>query len=464
MNYLLQKVSQNNKQIRLALLGLVLLLLPFELYPRVEFHGIAIRLSQVVGVALIAFCLPIIWQKRHDWLKNPWVLFTLFILVSTLSALFALSRTRGLLVTTFYTFDFVLAYAVTQTFSVRFSEIYKKIIFGVGLLVVAFCTFQFMGDTLGIANSYTLLDIRYTKLIFGFARVQGFSLEPLYLANYLFIPLCLSLVSFIFSYKKTPAILSFIFITTIWLTVARGAYVGALAVLLGSGLLMIYLKKWRELAVTTAIAAASVMLALGMIRLSGSFARQVPADTVVPANLQTTIPQEGIDAGGNTTRLIEHTTSFASETSVQDRKQSWRVAINLFAARPLLGVGPGNFGRYVVQVYPKQFVDTNQITNNETLELLAEVGLLGFALIAIFAIWLFFKALQFSIRRNTKPTNTWFFATGFMLIAFIIQWQTFSTLYVTHIWVMIGIFIGVVTHAHSKASEISSTSTKKLSK
>lgn len=450
MSQLLAIIANNNTRIKVFLLSALLFLLPFELYPRLSFHGIAIRLSQVVGVLLIVFCLPILYQKRREWLHSPWVPLVLFIIISAISSIFAISKTKGFMVTSFYAFDFILAYVVAQTFDIKKSQLFQKIIYVSGLCVVVFCIWQFVGDTLGVSNSFTLLNIRYTKLVFGFARVQGFSLEPLYLANYLFIPASLALVSYIFTRKKWLVVLASLFLLVIWLTVARGAYVGILAVLVGTAGLAICLKKWRQLAVIILVTILSLACAFLAIRLSGNFARQLPTNTSIPTNLQTTIPQQGIDANGNTSRLIEHTTDFSSETSVQDRKQSWQTALKLAQAKPLLGVGPGNFGRYVVQAYPAIFVDINQIANNETFELLAEVGVLGFTLIVVFCGLLVWSALKYKVRRNTEATNIWFFATAFMLVAFVIQWQTFSTLYVTHIWVIIGIFTGLVVKTKQK--------------
>lgn len=447
MKEAIQNITSNSTRIRYILLCLLLLLLPFELYPRAELFSISIRLSQVVGLLLIVFCLPLIIKNWRDWLSNPWALLALFVLASTISAVLALNKTKGLLVTSFYAFDFILAYAVAQTFSLRHSAVFKKIIFGIGLVVAAFCLYQLIGDTLGLSNNYTLLNVRYTKLIFGFPRVQGFSLEPLYLANYLFIPFCLSIASYVFSNKKSEAILASIFLTTIWITVARGAYLGVFAVLIILGAVLICQKKWRQLGVALGIVVVSLVLAFGMIRASGMFAKQIPSSTNVPSNLQTNIPQQGIDAQGNTERLLEHTTDFTSETSVNDRLQSSKTAIVLVQSNPILGVGPGNFGRYVVKAYPTIFVDPNQIANNETLEILAEVGILGFALLATFALTLLWRGLHFSVKQNSKEANIWFFATAAMLVAFVIQWQTFSTLYVTHIWVMIGVYMAVLSQS-----------------
>jgi len=443
-NTFLKLYRADTSRAQLALLCLLLVLLPFELYPRAELFNISIRLSQVVGLLLIFFSIPMIIKNRRDWFSNPWLQLGLFVLVSAASAMFAISRAKGLLVTGFVAFDFVLAYTVAQTFLLRDSELFKKLILALGLVVAAFCLYQFVGDTLGLGSGYTLLDIRYTKLVFGFPRVQGFSLEPLYLASYLLIPFCLALVSYIFSEKKYQAVLAFVFLSVIWLTVARGAFLAVLTILFGLAVLMVWQRRWRALIVTVFICGASLSVVFGMIWASGNFAKQLPADFVAPGSIQTNIPKTGINAQGNTERLLDHTTDFSSESSVTDRVLSAKAAILTAQSNPLIGVGPGNFGRYVVKTYPDKFVDTNQIANNEPLEILAEEGIIGLSLILIFVSILIWRGLHFRIKPNTKEANIWFFATAAMLVGFVVQWQTFSTLYVTHIWVIIGIYLAVL--------------------
>lgn len=77
------------------------------------------------------------------------------------------------------------------------------------------------------------------------------------------------------------------------------------------------------------------------------------------------------------------------------------------------------------------------IVNNETLELLSETGVIGLAAFLLFLIVLF--------RENTdhhaddaEPIRTACIAA---LLGMLAQYQTFSTLYIMHVWFTIGLLL-----------------------
>lgn len=423
------------------LLAVVLLLLPFELVPRFELFGATIRLSQLAALILIAINVPSLWRQKSQWLHTPWLWLSLFVIFSAVSSLFAVSTKKAVMSTSFYAFDFVLAYVVAKCFDAKYSSLYKKIVFSISLIVVIFCIYQFVGDTLGLSTNLTLISDKYSKLIFGFPRIRGLAIEPLYLANYLLIPLGLSLSLVYFKAYKYSYILSAVFLTSIWLTVARGAYLAAGVMLLVLTALMFWHKMFKEFLVLAGVVLLSILLSFSLIWASGRFAKQLPVEKATQTEFDTTIPTEGITAEGNTDRLLEHTTDFSSETSFTDRAKTAKTALELSKQYPLLGVGPGNFGRYVVKTYPQTFTDINQIANNEPLEILSEVGILGLLSIAGFAACCVIYSWRYKFKQHDIENNIWFLATSLILVGFVVQWQTFSTLYVTHIWVMIGIFL-----------------------
>ena len=437
-------------KIRTLLVGIIFLLLPFELYPHVNIQNVTIRMSQVAGFILIITCLPTIFENWRDWLKKPWLLLGVFIVASGVSSLFAISKYRGLQVTAFYAFDFLLAYAFMLSFDLKYSKVYKNIIIISGLVVAAFCLYQFFGDSFGILNKYTLLLSRYTKEIFGFPRIQGFSLEPLYLASYLFIPLSLTLSLYIFTKKKYMLFISGLFSLLILLTVARGAYFALLGIVVFAIFILAKKHQYIEIIYVLATGLISILAMLGLVSLSGSIGSHNLKTTIVNQNSEPNLPDQTVNSSGNANRLIHHIDSFGSDQSFADRVRTARVATTLGINHPILGVGPGNFGRYVVEKYPNNYSDTNQIVNNEPAEIFAETGLIGLILFIIFIIWLASQIIKYDLNKNKKENNMWFFATSFMLLAFAIQWQTFSTLYITHIWVMIGIFIYLVSNSKFK--------------
>lgn len=434
-------LSQEIKNPRVLLMVILLLFLPFGLYPSFEAFGATVRLSQLAGLALIGVLLPDIWRKRRDWLRLPWVLLLLFTAVSVLSSFWATSRAEGFITTSFYAFVFMLAYVVSKTFSLKDSELYKGVVYGSGIFIVAFCVFQFIGDSVGVGQSYTLLLKPYTKEIFGFPRIQGFSLEPLYLANFLLIPFSLGLAEYVFSRKKAALILTSIFFVTIILTIARGAYLSVAAIILICLAALVFKRQYRRFWTVLAMAIAGVVVSAGIIISSGAITRSQITQTIVPENSRPNLPTQEVSPEGNARRLANHVESFSSDMSYQDRIKTLRKALQLGVESPVFGVGPGNFGPYVVANAPADYVDSAQVVNNEPAELLAETGVVGLLLVLSFAIYLARSAVMRSYKSYGQDSNIWFYGTSLMLLGFAVQWQTFSTLYITHIWVMIGIFL-----------------------
>ncbi len=434
----------HKNKVSIFLLALILFLLPFELIPRFEIYGATVRLSQLAALALVIINYKTIWLNRNELIKNPWIWLVVFIIVSTISSLFAISTKKAFMTTSFYLFSFILAFTIAKVFRAKESNLYTKIVLLTSLFIVGICVYQFFGDTFGLSTSVTLISDKYSKLIFGFPRVRGLSIEPLYLANFLIIPLGLCLSLLFFSPKKLYYVLTGIFLTTIWLTIARGAYAAIATMLTILFVVMLWRKRYLDVVKIVSLIIISIVLTYSLIWVSGKYTKQLPPEKVTQTEFDTTIPTEGISAEGNTDRLLEHTTNFTYETSFTDRAKTAKTAIELAQDHPLLGVGPGNFGRYVVRAYPNTFSDINQISNNETLEILSETGLFGLASILTFAGVLMHYGIKYRFKRNNKENNIWFMATALMLLGFVVQWQTFSTLYVTHIWVVVGIYLATI--------------------
>jgi len=97
-------------------------------------------------------------------------------------------------------------------------------------IVSGFGIFQFLGDMVGLPPSVTGLRELYTKDVLGFPRIQSTAYEPLYFANYLLIPLSLALTLFLASSRVMKhASLLLLLLTggvSFILTVSRGAYLG----------------------------------------------------------------------------------------------------------------------------------------------------------------------------------------------------------------------------------------------
>ncbi len=438
-------LSKEIRNPRMLCLVLLLAFLPFGARPSYEMFGATIRLSQLAGLLLIFFATPIIYKNRNDWLKPPWVFFLAFITVSLVSGLFAFSRAEAFTTLFFYGFTILLAYAVAATFEIEDSTVYTAVIYAGGLLVIGFCLYQFIGDSLGVSPALTLLMEPYTKAIFGFPRVQGFSLEPLHLANYLIIPLSLALAEYCLNVKRGRLLLIASFLLITLLTVSRGGYLAIGSIVLVASLYLVRIRQFRRLimlAISIGLAAAlSVLLIVG----SGSIVNDRMDKTIVPEASLPGLPTQQISAEGNAARLVYHVDSYQSDPSYKDRIKTLKQAVGIGISRPLLGVGPGNFGPFVTKNYPDLYRDPTQTVNNQFAEIFAETGLAGLITMLCFFGWVAYKAISLKVSQHNSTRNIWFFGTLMMLVGFLMQWLTFSTLYITHIWVVVGIFVSIAT-------------------
>lgn len=72
------------------------------------------------------------------------------------------------------------------------------------------------------------------------------------------------------------------------------------------------------------------------------------------------------------------------DKSNNERINIWTIAINGFFSRPLLGYGVGNFNYYILKEFPKH---ANVIAHNSFLDILLDIGLIGFIIVMSFLFW-----------------------------------------------------------------------------
>lgn len=310
-------------------------------------------------------------------------------------------------------------------------------------VVVAFGFYQYVANLAGLPEWVTGLRDRYSWQQFGFPRIQSTALEPLYLISYLLIPLAFGITFFLVGRPKNTRtskkliILLFGMIATVFLSVSRGGILAfaVLVVYLGICVAGLKLTSLRRIGGLFSIVAGGFLIAIVLI----NYLNKPPQNPLLThgkkgtsaytQQLQTT----GLEGGGD------------------ERAQTRNEAITILKSSNrtvVVGLGPGQFG-------PR--VQNNQkgggwfIVNNLTLELLVEYGFIGALLFAGFVISLFvaaFKSLRSSKNANQKLAAI---ALSGYLIATAIQYQTFSTLYIMHIWVTIGLFMALTkSHGTSK--------------
>lgn len=410
--------------IRWPLWGMVLVtfLLPFERIGSVDMAGVTIRPSQVVALLLlVAWVVRRAFRGALRWQPVPilWPLLVFFA-VQAVGLASAPNQPRAVAVFGFTTFTLAVGMLVPQI--VRTERHVQYVLSGLvvtTLLVSAFGLFQFLGDLAGLPTSITGLRDLYTKAVLGFPRVQSTALEPLYFANFLILPL--SLIAAIalakvrtISFAGLPllALGGIVFV----LTVARGGYAG-----LAVALLIILAASWRQ------VLHPGRLLGLG-------------ATAVVVGVLAMQLLSSGTN-GLSVRMFTTHVQNLFVGASYEERVQTFDVAGQALREHPWFGVGPGQYGPYASINPSHEPKDGWKIVNNLPLELLAENGSIGF--LAMLTAWLIlvFRSLR-AIRRATTPF-TRAFAVG-ALAAFIgtlVQYQTFSIIYIMHVWVGIGLLM-----------------------
>lgn len=410
---------------RATLLALLVFLLPFERIPSFDVASVTVRLSQLVALALIFVSIGPIVNYYRALPRLPKLLLPTFLLSYLLSTLLATDAKRAVMVFAFTCFVALIASAIAATFSADQLPRLEKYLFAATAIVLAFGFYQYLGNVLGLSSAWTGLRDIYSKEVFGFPRIQSTGLEPLYYGSFLLVPYCILLAKKLGKTTKLSvgqSILLTLIIAQVLLTVSRGAiYGGVLATLaLIAAFLLKQQTSGRRLLSLAASFAVAGVLALIM--------------TWIPLQITTNTKQ----ATKSTEKLIQQTGNFDSQ---DDRQRNRNFAVAAFKEHPLLGMGPGNFSQYAIQKYPPYAQAAPVIVNNEPLELLAEAGIMGFVLFVLFAAWTYFVAAAGYVKNVYRDAHLQYWAPALLayLIALAIQYQTFSTLYVTHVWVIIGL-------------------------
>jgi O-antigen ligase len=419
------------------LIYIILAVLPLERIPSLELSHpiqITVRLSQVAGVVLILLNLPKLWRSRGALSRDPWRWLVAFWGVCAVSAGLAADLKRAVAVLAFTVFVGLLAWVLAARFERDKVAVYFNIVVVSALVTCAFGFYQFFGDLLGIPAAWTGLRDVYTKEVFGFPRIQSTGLEPLYFGDFLLVPAGMLVVAIANGWRRFAALALVPIATVVWLTVSRGAMV-ALAVMIAVGLgVTAVRRRWANAVPLLGATLVSVGLAYGLLYLGTHVLTQPQTDQAAHA----------------IENFSKQTTNISNGESSEGRAVTRRLAFKAFLAHPVAGIGPGNFGGYAAREMPDRFSGTRAIVNNEPLEILAETGILGLGTLLAFVGTLLWRMVRAAKSRPAELALGYGLALA--LVGIALQYQTFSTLYITHIWVAIGLLAGLaLTVARGRA-------------
>lgn len=417
---LLLPIMLQNPELGLALVGFFL---PFERIPTVELGGLNVKINYIlIIVVLFSYLLAKAITKDLKIPKDPIRYFLIIFAFSfLLSYTQAINKQRAVEVIISFALMMIVYLTVTLVAQSRkaIEYVVKGVIWG-AIVAGAVGIFQFLGDMAGLPTQITLLKPGYDKSTMGFARVMAFSQEPLYFANYIFIPV---LITFILLLRgqvekiigRFPAvILLLILLLDFVLAISRGAYLAAAVVFV----LILISQASLIFRIKTILVSVSLMLAV----VCGSYLYLVKSES---------------DALDN---FVEHTlVRDVQGESVVSRLDANEQAYDLFISSPVLGVGPGNFGP-LVQGDPIDKPESGWfIVNNEYMEILSENGLVGIITFFILLIVIFWRSVLAFCKAQDQFLKSLILALIFALFAILVQYAFFSTIYIFHIWFLIGL-------------------------
>lgn len=405
-------------------LWLIVFFLPFERIPSLDVGGITLRINFFFGAITLVATIGAFLLGRLRGRPNPAIWPVLGYLVAAIASIGgAVETDRALVVLGFTLFTASFLWMVVTLLRTK-EDLTRtmRILFAVSTIVGLFGIYQFLGDAVGIPKELTGLKAGYTLDTLGFPRVQAFSVEPLYLGNFLLLPL--SLLFSILMLGVSVGIrrgwlwllfglLSLILI----LTVSRGAY------LAGAVALAILVLTFPRAIVRPSHILAGLLLGLVVVAGTGVFLAQGRDDALE--------------------QFVEHITigDLDEGESTQGRLSAFDVAAQAWQDHPWLGIGLGNFGAYVKDYPDPRELEGYDIVNNQYLESLAETGLLGAGALAILlAIVLSRSVIAF--KSTDDPTiRAGLAGSTAALVGLLVQYNFFSTLFIVYVWVLIGLVI-----------------------
>ncbi len=411
--------------------------LPFERIPSLDVslgsHTVTLRLSLIIiAVGIIVFG-PMIARRVRLNPFSPYFWLAAYMAVLAASLLGSIDKPRSLIVIVATALAIGAAVIVARVVRLEALPRIQKVLFAATAVAVAFGLYQFIGDIIGLPPSATGLRPNYIKEIFGFPRIQSTGLEPLFFANYLLLPVMLATGLLLGRNQQKSTItyiLLFLFILALALTLSRGGMIGGAVGLMA---LMGLLVRLSSLRVMTGVVTTIGLAALCAAGLIYSATNAFNAD-----------PNAGDKA---IKRYVKQSTTVTSNkgSADSDRVLNRRLAIEAFQDRPLLGYGIGSFGAYAKSAAPLNYPakGNHPTVNNEYYEILAETGLAGALALAGFVVALFARLVGTWRMQLMNYHRVWLAALFATCLAYVVQYYAFSTLYIPHIWVTIGLVLGL---------------------
>lgn len=430
---------------RLRLLQLTVLLTPFSYLPRIYFGDMVgltfeVSLVQVAGALFIFSSAPSL-VKNFDklWQILPIKILTAFVFYNWASMIWSADGQRTVFLSAFWVFLLLLVCSIISLFldrKIRQRDITNPMLLGATVACV-FGWLQFVMEAHGVGPEFTQLHKNYMAELFGFARIQALALEPQFFASALLAPITyLSWRILNRPHRIYHLILLVGLFSTFLLTVSRGATLGLVAALVFIIIGYLYKNKKpksKKLFKLAALYLAGLFIALFGVyfsaemqpKHSGSASIEIFLDQISHGVINIKLANDGQGVDG----LVESSTTgrlFMVERALEITGKS--------SGNYIFGVGAGSFGPVFQETFGGKI--SNHVTNNQYIEILVELGLIGLVL---------FLAFVLTVRNQLwKSQSQYRFMLLGLIAGFLVQYLFFSMqANVVHIWIVFGITMGV---------------------
>jgi O-antigen ligase len=390
----------------------IILLYPFEYLPSIQVSGARLKINYIaISVGMYLFINLLIRKKINFPTQNKNYLLG-FLLLSTLGSISNVIDNRRFVVSYLGLILCVLAAFLVANYACNI-KLQLKRLFYILVGCSAFGAYQFIGDMIGVKPKFTFLRELYTKAVFGIPRIQGTANEPQLFAGMLFVVLAVVFVYFVtkgpdnnpLGIRQNHLVWTGIFVTLVFLlTISKGAF-------LALGLSIIILTTYWAVTNQKIINSRHILLALPALIIIASF---VIGNSYLSTKLAPIFE--------NVVTTVEGT----SPTSVE-RSSFVDLATKTLEVNPFFGIGPGQYGPYSSTATQD---NSTLIVNNVYLEVWLEYGLL--------TLVLFLTLLGLALYRSLSNKTGLNLIISITLISFLIQWLFFSPIFITPIFIIIG--------------------------
>lgn len=395
-------------------------------------YELSLTLIYVVILAIVG--LPRVWHHRSELRQSRLVWpASAFVGWSGLCVIWSDNRTRGLLTFAVYATLYLvfLALVAERRLLCRLLPKLVRVTIWTTISACLLAIIQIILGTFVVADRHTFgLCAGCVAGQFGFIRPNLLAIEPQFLGSLLLAPLLY--ITYLtlrgkHDYAKQPLLLV-LMLTTLWLTLSRGAIYAYLASLV---VMILLVRKWRRmLAVVGSVALSLVIclicqgaLASANSRIDSSFTQAVstslnhlsmgiirlPYQRKSPTSLPS-IPREHDKQPAYRGYVAESTNVRLSLTKTA--LAAWR---SNRLGQQLFGTGLGSAGIVLARQTGSQY--QKEIVQNEFVEVLLERGLVGLALLG--GLVVLYGRLCFQ-RRDYLALA--------ILVAYLTQWCFFSGL------------------------------------